>query len=279
MRARSAPSCCRTRRADASVRPEPGRRAALRPEAAATGRSEPHGCTSSSLRRAVRARARAPFARDGVADLALEIGRRLGARPRRARRARLASRSCTTSARSRSRTRSSTSPARSTSGSGCSSASTPSSASGSSARRRPLRTSRTIVRSSARALGRHAATRTGSPARRSRWRRGSSPPATPSWRWPRSARTGAALPIEAALEELQAIAGTQFDPDGRAILVAHVREQLEAARGLRSPRTLTRRRRATVRTRLTACQATRHRTAPAATRQAASGDVPAEGGI
>ena len=39
-----------------------------------------------------------------------------------------------------------------------------------------------------------------------------------------------ALPIEAALEEVERCSGTQFDPHVARILVAHVREQLEAGR-------------------------------------------------
>jgi HD-GYP domain-containing protein (c-di-GMP phosphodiesterase class II) len=39
-----------------------------------------------------------------------------------------------------------------------------------------------------------------------------------------------ALPIGAALEELGRCSGTEFDPTVARILVAHVREQLEAGR-------------------------------------------------
>ena len=57
------------------------------------------------------------------------------------------------------------------------------------------------------------ATRTGSPARRSRSARGSSSSPTPSRRSPPTARTARRSRGQAALDELRANAGAQFDPE------------------------------------------------------------------
>jgi HD-GYP domain-containing protein (c-di-GMP phosphodiesterase class II) len=66
---------------------------------------------------------------------------------------------------------------------------------------------------------------TGSRARRSRSRRGSSPAATAGTRCAPTAPTAHALPYSVAVSEMRANAGTQFDPRVVEVLLALVAQE------------------------------------------------------
>ena len=146
---------------------------------------------------------------------------------------------CTTSARSASPTASCSSPA----------ASTPTSGRSCAATRRSARSARRLALAAAagrgdhradppRALGRHAATRTGCAARRSRSWRASARSATSSTRCSPSAPTRSAWTVERASRRSPAQRGRHFDPavaDAFLAMVPDLEPELTAAGFSRRP--------------------------------------------